>query len=284
MDNITFYRDWGWLLQLQTVANAELCASNIEYQPRSWDHACARPTKSIDVLRDPHAEEVNNWLTEQNIPQEMVRLTEKPYLSLEEPIMQSRLSKVLVQFPSLTLVNNSISGELDQQQYFDLRNRVQQLPGMLDSESLLGQISVTNPLTLQMDDVENIQTLIDLKISQFNGASIEFASNSTQLTPEAQDGIGTVAEIGKTLLSLAKQTELEMSFIVIGASDAKGTRSYNEVLSIKRAQTVKNALQMRGIPADKLNAVGIGIIDVPAAGNGARKVLFNVIKTHATQP
>ena len=84
---------------------------------------------SIDVLRDPDAEKVSNWLTEQNIPQEMVRLTEKPYLSLEEPIMQSRLSKVLVQFPSLTLANNSISGELDQQQYFDLRNRVQQLRG-----------------------------------------------------------------------------------------------------------------------------------------------------------
>ncbi|ABG42490.1 OmpA/MotB [Paraglaciecola sp. T6c] len=239
---------------------------------------------SIDILRDPNAEKINSWLAEQNIPQEMVRVTEKPYLSLEEPIIQSRLSNVLVQYPSLTLANNSISGELDQQQYFDLRNRVQQLPGMLDSESVLGQISVTDPLTLQMDDVESIQTLIDLKINQFNGASIEFAINSSQLTPEAKDGISTVAEIGKTLLNLAKQTEQEMSFIVIGASDAQGSRSYNEVLSIKRAQTVKNALQMRGIPADKLNAIGIGIVDVPAAGNGARKVLFNVIKTHATQP
>ena len=85
------------------------------------------------------------------------------------------------------------------------------------------------------------------------------------------------------MLSLAGQAQLDVSFIIIGASDAKGSQSYNEVLSIKRAQTVRDTLQEYGLPSDKLNAIGIGIIDVPDAGNGARKVLFNVITTQASR-
>ena len=92
-----------------------------------------------------------------------------------------------------------------------------------------------------------------------------------------------LASQGTSLLTLANKAQLEINFIIIGASDANGSQSYNEVLSIKRAQAVQNALQGYGIPADKLNAIGIGIIDVPAAGNGSRKVLFNVITTQASQ-
>ena len=125
-------------------------------------------------------------------------------------------------------------------------------------------------------------TLIKLKVSQINSTSVEFASNSTQLSPLGIQSLTSLASNAKELLSLAEQVKLDVNFIIIGASDAKGSQSYNEVLSIKRAQTVKNTLQEYGLPSDKLNAIGVGIIDVPDAGNGARKVLFNVITTQVS--
>jgi len=241
----------------------------------------------LDVLRDPHAQPINLWLHENNIPEKDVRLTEKSYLSLEGSIIQARVKSLLMQYPSVTLTGTgdtfTLAGELPQQQLHELKAAMTKLPGLADTQDVFGAIDVSDAEHLDIDDNTSIKTLINLKISQINSTSVEFASNSTQLSPLAKKALRVLASQGTSLLTLANKAQLEINFIIIGASDANGSQSYNEVLSIKRAQAVQNALQGYGIPADKLNAIGIGIIDVPAAGNGSRKVLFNVITTQASQ-
>ena len=239
----------------------------------------------LDVLRDPNAQPINTWLASREIPAEVINLTEKSFLSLESQIVRARLRGLLSNYPAIAITDdgNTLAGELTQQQHHALSADLAQLPGVTDPQSLLAPIQISDKQTLELGAKDSAMTLIKLKISLINSTSVEFASNSTQLSPQAEQSLASLASHAKALLSLAGQAQLDVSFIIIGASDAKGSQSYNEVLSIKRAQTVRDTLQEYGLPSDKLNAIGIGIIDVPDAGNGARKVLFNVITTQASR-
>jgi outer membrane protein OmpA-like peptidoglycan-associated protein len=51
-----------------------------------------------------------------------------------------------------------------------------------------------------------------------------------------------------------------------GFTDSVGSDSYNEALSQRRAEAVANALRMRGVPADRLEAEGLGK-EFPVATN-----------------
>ncbi|MDO6840823.1 OmpA family protein [Paraglaciecola chathamensis] len=239
----------------------------------------------LDVLRDPDAQPISTWLAAHEIPAEAISLTEKRFLSLESQIIHARLRALLSNYPGIALASDgkTLTGELTQQQYHALSADLSQLPGVTDPKTLLAPIQISDKQTLELGAKDSAMTLIKLKISLINSTYVEFASNSTQLSPQAEQSLASLASHAKALLSLAGQAQLDVSFIIIGASDAKGSQSYNEVLSIKRAQTVKVTLQEYGLPSDKLNAIGIGIIDVPDAGNGARKVLFNVITTQASR-
>ncbi len=51
-----------------------------------------------------------------------------------------------------------------------------------------------------------------------------------------------------------------------GFTDSVGSESYNQALSERRAQAVADALQMRGVPADRVQAEGLGK-EFPVASN-----------------
>ena len=82
---------------------------------------------------------------------------------------------------------------------------------------------------------------------------IKFGFNSAQLTAEATK---TLDELGKALKSenLAKS-----HFAIVGHTDAKGSAAYNQKLSEKRAQAVKEFLTSKfGIEPGRLEAQGKG--------------------------
>jgi len=54
-----------------------------------------------------------------------------------------------------------------------------------------------------------------------------------------------------------------------GFTDSVGSDSYNQGLSERRAQAVADALQMRGVPADRLQAEGLGK-EFPVASNDSQ--------------
>ncbi|WP_339768101.1 OmpA family protein [uncultured Paraglaciecola sp.] len=241
----------------------------------------------VDVMRDPNAKPIIKWLREQNIPKKMISLTEKSYLSLEPQIVQERVNVVAAQFAGITVIGQGEStrliGKLNQPKFSELNLALSKLPGLTDAQIMLQDVEVTSPERVNIDDNAHFNALIKLKIGQINSTSIEFAIDSTELSPQAREKLAAITAQAKSLLMLARKVQLDVNFLLIGASDTNGSQSYNEMLSVKRAQTVKNAIQDGGIPADKLNAIGIGVIDLPAAGNDTRKVLFNVITTQAAQ-
>ena len=77
-----------------------------------------------------------------------------------------------------------------------------------------------------------------------------FAVNSSAIRPGLNNELARVAQV----LNAYPQTTLT----VAGHTDSTGSEEYNQNLSQKRAESVKNALVQRGVAAYRINAVGYG--------------------------
>ncbi len=90
-------------------------------------------------------------------------------------------------------------------------------------------------------------------VSDFAAIKVEFAFNSTELTPAATK---TLDELGKALTS----NDLKVyCFVVEGHTDAIGSDAYNLKLSQQRAESVVLYLTKKfQIDPERLQAVGVG--------------------------
>ena len=86
--------------------------------------------------------------------------------------------------------------------------------------------------------------------SQNVGDIVYFSTDSTDLTPEAQ----------QTLTGQARwlQKYAQYSITIEGHADERGTREYNIGLGAKRAETVKTFLARNGIPSSRIRTVSFG--------------------------
>ena len=80
--------------------------------------------------------------------------------------------------------------------------------------------------------------------------SVLFKSAESTLLPSAQTKLNDVA---KALLAVR-----ERNLIVEGHTDSQGSDSYNQGLSQRRADAVRNYLVEQGYPADRIQARGMG--------------------------
>ncbi len=91
---------------------------------------------------------------------------------------------------------------------------------------------------------------------------VNFEVNSAQLTPAAQAILDRVAP------SLVANPDVRVE--VAGHTDNTGARSYNLTLSQRRAESVRNYLIQKGVPAAQVSARGYGP-DNPIASNATRE-------------
>jgi len=88
--------------------------------------------------------------------------------------------------------------------------------------------------------------------------NVTFAFDSYQLNPQFNAVLdkvaGTLVEYDQTVIQIA------------GHTDSVGSHAYNMKLSEQRAQSVKNYLTSRGVPAPRLHTIGAGP-DYPVADN-----------------
>lgn len=78
-----------------------------------------------------------------------------------------------------------------------------------------------------------------------------FASSKSELMPAAQVKLNGVAEA-------LTQQDPDSKMVVEGHTDSQGGASYNQDLSQRRAQTVREYLVSRGIAADRVTSQGFG--------------------------
>ena len=85
-----------------------------------------------------------------------------------------------------------------------------------------------------------------------------FAFNESNLSINAEDNLTKLSNI------LLKYPETDI--VIIGHTDSKGTNSYNQTLSERRANTVSNYLRNNKISAARVTVKGLGETD-PVASN-----------------
>lgn len=105
---------------------------------------------------------------------------------------------------------------------------------------------------------------------------VQFEFNSAALTPNAQD---TLRALGRVLV---EPKLAATNFVIIGHTDGKGTAQYNQVLSDKRAQAVREFLVTNfPIMPARLRAIGRGMTHLkvpsePLAAVNRRVQVINV--------
>lgn len=234
----------------------------------------------LDLLRDPNAIVVSDWINKQNLNISHFSLTERPYYSLSKEILVIRAQQVLSNFPSIesrwqneTLI---LSGMLDS---FQLNNVVNLLSfaGFTEGKNLniLG-IELPKENDLSGDNVVVKQVFDDL-VARISTIQLDFSVKSDEITPKMQLNLQKLFHYLEQLDLLANKLNLHVGLIVIGCSDNSGNYTNNEKLSRQRANNTAKALMALGYSKEKIYITGLGEIDIEKVKNQARKVLFNLL-------
>jgi outer membrane protein OmpA-like peptidoglycan-associated protein len=236
---------------------------------------------AVRLMRDPSAVSVEKWLNDENILSSNITVSEDPYLSLEPSLVKARLLKILQDYPQLEITWQNelpiISGELKNIDKLSVQRQVDKVAGLNNAEALLNRVRITE-LGDGADDAPAImRAILDLVVVKVDSAAVDFATGVSDLSDPAIEQLLSVANDFKAVIDLAEKQDLAVGLIIMGASDSLGGDSYNQALSQKRANAVKLKLQDFGIDESRLNAIGLGVIELKSVGTGARKVMFNVV-------
>ena len=99
------------------------------------------------------------------------------------------------------------------------------------------------------EQAASVQRTQDVLTATFK-SEVLFDFDSTALKP------GAFAELGRVAAVLNKYPQTTIT--VEGHTDTKGSVTYNQQLSEKRAQAVKDALIQMGVDSSRIQAIGYG--------------------------
>jgi peptidoglycan-associated lipoprotein len=94
------------------------------------------------------------------------------------------------------------------------------------------------------------QADLDKALQQLRNVSVFFEFDSAQLTKDAQEKLGAVADI------LVKHPELKVR--VEGNADERGSEQYNLALGQRRADAAKKYLDNLGVKGEQITAISFG--------------------------
>jgi outer membrane protein OmpA-like peptidoglycan-associated protein len=120
----------------------------------------------------------------------------------------------------------------------------------------------TNPLDWKDDLAKGRTTIILEKGKKVILRGINFEFDKATLTEDSKD----ILEVGYDALVASPDVQVEIS----GHTDNVGSDEYNQDLSLRRAQAVKNWLEQRGIASYRMKTIGKGEME-PIADNGTEE-------------
>lgn len=134
--------------------------------------------------------------------------------------------------------------DMDLDGVIDLYDKCVTVPGPAENNGCpTGYSSATTPTVSNVDEINKY----------FEG--IEFELNSDKIRPASFEKLDQAANIIKTL-------DQNSQFLVIGATDARGSEAYNKNLSQRRANAVVRYLNSKGVSSGMLFAEGHGKSDL----------------------
>lgn len=120
---------------------------------------------------------------------------------------------------------------------------------------------------MAQSEAASIRRSQDVLIATFKGEAF-FDYDSSVLLPGGRREIERVASV----LNKYNQTQIEVG----GHTDSRGSEQYNQQLSMRRAEAVKNALVQQGVAPQRIHAVGYGE-SLPVSSNHARNRRVEIV-------
>ncbi|WP_027381917.1 OmpA family protein [Epilithonimonas caeni] len=136
--------------------------------------------------------------------------------------------------------------DVDLDGVIDLNDKCVTVPGPVNNNGCPIEQKIKEPLPSRELAIDEIN-------KYFNG--IEFELNKDVIREKSYSDLNKAADIIKTLGA-------DKGFLVIGATDTRGSAVYNKKLSQSRANAVVKYLVSKGVPADVLTAEGRGKDDL----------------------
>ncbi len=239
------FREWQDSRQLMHLRDA------LEGTPGLHVTQISREDDGIIVrgLRDPLAEPVAEVASAAGIPESSLRVSMRPYQSLDPAIIEARASQlfgstadVQFRFSGGTL---KVTGDASPAWQREMAARYGQLGGVT---------------ALDMSDVTDQSTVSLLqRAAALSGASFVFV-NGTELAPGQGQALASFAKDVGDLAMASEAAGLAIELTVTGATDALGSVAANQQLAQRRAEVVAAVLAGAG-----LNPV-IGTPDIALTG------------------
>lgn len=231
------------------------------------------------ALRDPAAQEIGEWLSQNSIEQKYINIAETPFISIDKKLITEKISTIVDEYDTIDIDTQSmeLAGNLQLTDYQILKARIDRIPGAeffkIDSQAIE---FIDNEIDLSENNAVNEQIFINL-VGEISSIQIGFDVGETALSPEQSTGLDKVSEHYNNIERLAKKLNRSTNLVIVGASDSTGERGFNQRLSGQRSLVVREALIARGLKPEHVFSVGIGEIELPGNIKTTRKVLFNVM-------
>lgn len=242
---------------------------------------------NLSVLRDPNATSIVSWLKAKGIDTQLVNVTEKPYLSLEDELVLSRIRRVTERYSGISIMDDdyrlALRGSLSQVNRLTLSRELLAVPGVPDINTLLAGVNTTMEQGLRDDSPEVLKAMFDSNAAKINRTEIQFEPGESALTESVRVQLDTLAGQIKAAIQLSQQLKINIGIIIMGASDSSGSAVFNQKLSKQRADSVREYLARRSVETAFLHAIGLGVIEMKSSGAGIRKVIFSVIEIDSEQ-
>lgn len=234
----------------------------------------------LDILRDPHAVKLTDWIQNNNLTIGQLSLTERYYHSLSSEILFVRAKQLLSQYPELKMVWEkeilNVSGVLDSLK-LDKLTQALAVAGFSEGQNLvLDDMKLPSVRAIPTDKTITQQVFNDL-VARISTIQLDFPVKSDEITPTMHLTLQQVYLYLQQLTQLADELELNIGLLVIGSSDNTGNRINNTRLSLQRAQNTGNVLNELGFSKQNMFITGLGQIEIVKVKNQARKVMFNVL-------
>jgi outer membrane protein OmpA-like peptidoglycan-associated protein len=234
----------------------------------------------LDILRDPDAVNVVDWLKDNKLEITQLTITERSFYSLDPDILVIRAQKILAQYPIIEShwQDNKLilTGTLELIKTEKLLTKLS-IAGFVDKTNLnteqLHLTTLHSPMT--SDAIK--QQLFDELIGRISAIQLDFTVASEKITPQMQLSLQRLYLYVQQLSQLAAELDMSYGLLIMGTSDSSGIKAANNQLSIRRAKNTSDILESLGVKRERMYVTGLGQIDISEIRNTSRKVMFNII-------
>ncbi|MDR0621146.1 MAG: OmpA family protein, partial [Deltaproteobacteria bacterium] len=195
--------------------------------------------REVVVLRDILARDPVEILAEEGkVDPSSFEVISRPYVSLDEAIVDQRLKNSIEPLPTVTIDFNGqtgllrLSGTAPLGWILNTRDKAANIPGVRE----LDASALNDPRTMEMEAL----------ISGINGVVVHFPINSDVPIPEDMPALVRAVDNIVALEKLATEMQMHVSLIIYGHADATGQDRRNFELSEQRTKTVAAMLYAKG--------------------------------------